>query len=70
VKTQHVVALSVLAGAALGATAGLSIASAGTPTAPKPTIPPLTLAEHGYFFVGGQYVESGDKRLMAGQMYV
>jgi hypothetical protein len=28
------------------------------------------VAEHGYFFVGGQYVESGGKRLMAGQMYV
>ena len=28
------------------------------------------LAEHSYFFVGGQYVESGGKRVMAGQIYV
>ena len=31
---------------------------------------PLTLAKHGYFFVGGQYVQSGGKEVMAGQMYV
>ena len=27
-------------------------------------------AAHGWFFVGGQYLDSGGKRLMAGQMYV
>lgn len=70
VKTRRVVALLVIAGAALGAAAGLSIANADTQTAPGATIQPLTLAEHGYFFVGGRYVESGAKRLMAGQMYV
>src|SRR5262249_3130209 len=31
---------------------------------------PLALAKHGYFFVGGQYVESGGKQVMARQMYV
>jgi pimeloyl-ACP methyl ester carboxylesterase len=70
VKTRCVVASSVLASAALGAVVGLSIARDDTPTAPRITNPPLTLAEHGYFFVGGKYVESGGKRLMAGQMYV
>ena len=25
---------------------------------------------HGYFFVGGHYVETGNDRVMAGQMYV
>jgi hypothetical protein len=70
VETRSGIAFLVFVGAALGAAAGLSIASADTQTAPRPNIPPLTLAEHGYFFVGGQYVESGGKRLMAGQMYV
>jgi pimeloyl-ACP methyl ester carboxylesterase len=70
VKTCRVVASSVLASAALGAVIGLSLAGDDTPTASRPAVPPLTLAEHGYFFVGGQYVESGGKRLMAGQMYV
>ena len=69
-ETRSGIAFLVFVGAALGAAAGLSIASADTQTAPRPNIPPLTLAEHGYFFVGGQYVESGGKRLMAGQMYV
>lgn len=69
-KTCRVVASSVLASAALGAVIGLSLAGDDTPTASRPAVPPLTLAEHGYFFVGGQYVESGGKRLMAGQMYV
>jgi pimeloyl-ACP methyl ester carboxylesterase len=69
-KTHYLVALWVLAGAASGSVTGLTIASAESPTASSPTTPPLTLAEHGYFFVGGQYVESGGKRLMAGQMYV
>jgi hypothetical protein len=67
-KTRCVIAFAVFAGAAFGVAA--SIASADTQTAPRDNIPPLTLAEHGYFFVGGQYVESGGKRLMAGQMYV
>jgi len=31
---------------------------------------PLTLAKHGYFFVGGQYVQRGRKEVMDGQMYV
>jgi len=69
-KTRCVIALLVFAGAAFSAAAGLSITSADTQTTPRTTIPPLTLAEHGYFFVGGQYVESGGKRLMSGQMYV
>jgi hypothetical protein len=59
----------VLASAALGALIGLSFAGDDPPTS-RPVVAPLTLAEHGYFFVGGQYVESGGKRLMAGQMYV
>jgi hypothetical protein len=54
----------VLASAALGAVIGLSLAGDDTPTASRPAVPPLTLAEHGYFFVGGQYVESGGKRLI------
>jgi hypothetical protein len=64
VKTCRVVASSVLASAALGAVIGLSLAGDDTPTASRPAVPPLTLAEHGYFFVGGQYVESGGKRLI------
>lgn len=28
------------------------------------------LADHGYFFVGGRYVNIGERQLMAGQMYV
>ena len=67
-KTRCVIALSMFVGATLSAAAGLSVASADTQRAP--TVPPLALAEHGYFFVGGQYVESQGKRLMAGQMYV
>jgi len=63
-------ALWVFVGAALGAATGLSVASADAQTAPRPITSPPTVAEHGYFFVGGQYVESGGKRLMAGQMYV
>jgi len=70
VKTRCVKAFAAFAGAAFGAAAGLSIGSADTQTAPRNTIPPFTLAEHGYFFVGGQYVESEGKRRMAGQMYV
>lgn len=31
---------------------------------------PVTLADEGYFFVGGNYVQNGDKKLMVGQMYV
>ncbi len=50
--------------------AALSIAGAGAQTASNSPKAPFTLAEHGYFFVGGQYVESGGKKLMAGQMYV
>src|SRR5262252_1944678 len=69
-KTRCAIALSVCAGAAFSAAAGLSVASADAQTAPRDTIPPLTLAEQGYFFVGGSYVESGGKRVMAGQMYV
>ena len=42
---------------------GLSIASAGAQTAPRATIPPSRSP-------CGQYVDSGGKRLMAGQMYV
>jgi len=70
VRTRCVIALSAVAGAAFGAAAGLSIASADTQKAPGATIQPIPLAEQGYFFVGGHYVESGGKRLMAGQMYV
>jgi pimeloyl-ACP methyl ester carboxylesterase len=69
-KTLRSVALSMFAGATFGAAAGLSIASADPQTAPSDTISPLTLTNQGYFFVGGEYVESGGKRLMAGQMYV
>ena len=50
--------------------AALPIAGANAQTAQSSPKAPLTLAEHGYFFVGGQYVESGGKKLMAGQMYV
>jgi len=69
-RIRCVTALSAFVGAAFGAAAGLSIASADTQQAPGAAIQLITLAEHGYFFVGGQYVESGGKRLMAGQMYV
>jgi pimeloyl-ACP methyl ester carboxylesterase len=58
VKIRHAAACSALAAAAFSITA----AHAETP--------PFTFAGHGYFFVGGQYAESGGKRLMAGQMYV
>jgi pimeloyl-ACP methyl ester carboxylesterase len=57
VKIRHVAAGATLAAAAI------SITHAETPA-------PRALAGHGYFFVGGQYVENGGKRLMAGQMYV
>jgi hypothetical protein len=40
-KTRCVIALSVFAGAAFSAAAGLSITSADTQTAPRATIPPL-----------------------------
>jgi pimeloyl-ACP methyl ester carboxylesterase len=69
-KARYLAALSLLAGAVSGSAIGPTIASAESPTAPSPAIRPLTLAENGYFFVGGSYVESGGKRLMAGQMYV
>jgi pimeloyl-ACP methyl ester carboxylesterase len=49
---------------------GLTLTPGSSNAQNSPTIPPLALAEHGYFFVGGQYVESGGKRVMAGQMYV
>jgi pimeloyl-ACP methyl ester carboxylesterase len=45
--------------------AGVLLAAAALSTAYAE--PP---ASRGYFFVGGHYVESGGKRLMAGQMYV
>ena len=67
-KIRCFIALSMFAGATLIAAAGLSVASADTQRAP--TVPPLALAEQGYFFVGGQYMESQGKRFMAGQMYV
>jgi pimeloyl-ACP methyl ester carboxylesterase len=68
-KTCCEIAFALFAGVAFCAAA--SIASADdTQTAARDNIPPLTLAEHAYFFVGGQYVESAGKRLMAGQMYV
>jgi pimeloyl-ACP methyl ester carboxylesterase len=69
-KTQCVIAVSALAGAAFAAAVGVLVASADTQTALRATVPPRALAEHGYFFVGGQYVESQGKHLMAGQMYV
>ena len=49
---------------------GLTLSAGSSSAQDNPTVPPLTLAEHSYFFVGGQYVESGGKRVMAGQMYV
>jgi hypothetical protein len=66
-KTRRVIALSVFAGATFSAAVGLSVASEDTQTAPGATASPLALAKDGYFFVGGQYVESQGKRLMAGQ---
>src|SRR5690242_14760539 len=30
----------------------------------------LTLAEQGYFFVGGHYTQTNDEQIMTGQMYV
>lgn len=48
---------------------GVALAAVALSAARAET-PPLALAAHGYFFAGGQYVESGGKRLMAGQMYV
>jgi pimeloyl-ACP methyl ester carboxylesterase len=49
---------------------GLILAPGSSSAQDNPTIPVPTLAKHGYFFVGGQYIESGGKRVMAGQMYV
>jgi pimeloyl-ACP methyl ester carboxylesterase len=46
---------------------GLTLAAGSSSAQDGPTI---AVAKHGYFFVGGQYVESGGKRVMAGQMYV
>jgi pimeloyl-ACP methyl ester carboxylesterase len=48
--------------------AGVALAAALS--AARAETQPLALAGHGYFFAGGQYVENGGKRLMAGQMYV
>jgi pimeloyl-ACP methyl ester carboxylesterase len=31
---------------------------------------PIVLADQGYFFVGGKYVQVGERKMMAGQMYV
>jgi len=49
---------------------GLTVAPGSSGAQDNPKIPPLALAEHGYFFVGGQYVQSVGKQVMAGQMYV
>jgi len=49
---------------------GLTVAPGSSGAQDSPKIPPLALAEHGYFFVGGQYVQSVGKQVMAGQMYV
>jgi hypothetical protein len=68
-KTCCVTAFALIPAVAICAAA--SIASAGdSQTASGDNIARLTPGEQGYFFVGGQYVESGGKRLMAGQMYV
>jgi len=68
-KTWCVTASALIAAVAICAAA--SIASADdSQTASGDNIARLTPGEQGYFFVGGQYVESGGKRLMAGQMYV
>jgi pimeloyl-ACP methyl ester carboxylesterase len=66
VRTQGREAVKIRHAAALLAAAALA---AGTPAAHAGD-PPPALAGQGYFFVGGQYVESGGKRLLAGQMYV
>jgi pimeloyl-ACP methyl ester carboxylesterase len=53
----------------------LAIAFAGVVTtlsarAETKSVPPPALGDRGYFFVGGHFVESGGRQLMAGQMYV
>jgi pimeloyl-ACP methyl ester carboxylesterase len=39
-------------------------------TASAAAVPPPAPMDRGYFFVGGHYVDSGGRNLMAGQMYV
>lgn len=39
-------------------------------TAATKSVRPLTIADQGYFFVGGKYVDGANGRIMAGQMYV
>ncbi len=34
------------------------------------SLPPLEIAEQGYFFCGGSYIDTPDGRFMSGQMYV
>jgi pimeloyl-ACP methyl ester carboxylesterase len=33
------------------------------------TVPPLSIAKQGYFFVGGQYSKVGDRQVLSGQLY-
>src|SRR5207249_7370038 len=38
--------------------------------AKDPTLPPLSIARQGYFFVGGKYLTAKDQQVMSGQLYV
>ena len=51
---------------ALALAATLSFAA----PAKDPTLPPLSIARQGYFFVGGKYLTAKDQQVMSGQLYV
>jgi len=51
---------------ALALAATLSFAA----LAKDPTLPPLSIARQGYFFVGGKYSIVKDQQVMSGQLYV
>jgi len=51
---------------ALALAATLSFAA----LAKDPTLPPLSIARQGYFFVGGKYSTVKDQQVMSGQLYV